>query len=187
MGKVKKIGLGIAIGFAALIVLGAIGSYVSEDTVKSNYIQKEETSKSIPLGDKKNPAPIGENIIAGDISFKVIGVKDISSVGSEYLGEDADGVFLVIDLIMENNGKESVQIISDYFKLIDSQERKFESDNQAWIYLDENVFLKQLQPTIPTKGQIIFDIPTNSETYTLEVTDSIFGLDKKYINIGVFP
>lgn len=187
MGKAKKIGLGIAIGFAALIVLGVIGSYVSEDTTESNDIQIEQVPEPIPVGDKNNPALIGENVIAGGISFKVTSVKTISSVGSEYLGEDADGIFLVIDLMMENNGKESVQIISDYFRLIDSQQRKFESDNQAWIYLDENVFLKQLQPTIPTKGQIIFDIPTHSETYILEVTDNIFALDRKYINVGVFP
>lgn len=87
---------------------------------------------------------------------------------------------------IENKGKESVEILSDYFTLIDSQGREFDTDNNAWIYLKENVFLKQLQPSLPTGGQIIFDLPKHDETYTLEITGGLFSFDQKYVLLGPF-
>lgn len=177
MGKGKKIGLGIGIGFGILIVLGALGSYVSDNT--------NESEKNVPIARKENPAKVGDTILVGDISYTIDSVFVSSSVGNDFLGEKADGMFIILNLEMENKGKESVQISSNYFKLIDSQNRVFETDNEAWIYLEKNVFLKQLQPSLPTSGQIVFDVPLSGDSYTLKITN-FYGFDEKFVSLGDF-
>jgi len=50
----------------------------------------------------------------------------------------------------ENLGKQSTTIDSSFMKIIDSQQREFSSDSKSWIYLKDNIFLKQVQPGLPT-------------------------------------
>jgi len=196
MGIGKKIGIGVGIFFGAIIALGIYGSTLPDDTefesdtvadqmIEDAKIQQSIPSeKIIPKGEKNNPANIDDTIVVEYIAFKVTKISTTDSIGDSLFGEKPDGVFIIIDLAMENRGDESVQIIGDYFTLIDSEDRKFDTDNEAWIYLKENVFLKQLQPSLPTTGQIVFDVPPHEETYVLEISLGIFGFDKKYVNLG---
>lgn len=178
MGKAKKVGLGIGIAFAILIILGAVGSYTSTNS--------SQTPKVIPLGEEENPANMGDTIFVGDITYKVTNVSTTQTVGNEFFNEKAEGIFIVLNMDIENNGKESAQILNTYFKLVDSQGRVFEGDNEAWIYLKDNTFLKQLQPNLPTKGQAVFDVPRSPESYTLKISGGLNSLDKKYIYLGKY-
>src|SRR3989304_734677 len=141
MGIGKKIGLGVAIAFGILIALGIAGSQLSNDSktiqdsasnqqpqAESEIQEKITTQKIIPLGEKENPAKIGDTIVTENIAYQVTKITKADVVGDSFLGEKADGVFLIIDLNIENKGKESVEILSDYFTLIDSQGREFDTD-----------------------------------------------------------
>jgi hypothetical protein len=79
--------------------------------------------------------------------------------------------------------KQSTTIDSSFMKIIDSQQREFSSDSKSWIYLKDNIFLKQVQPGLPTKGEVIFDVPKGI-TCNMQVTDSIWGVNTALIALG---
>ena len=126
---------------------------------------------------------LGDTITVDNIAYHVIKSSTTSRVGDEYAGKTADDIFIILALEMQNNGQQSKTILSSDFKLIDSKGREFSPDDSAWVYLTDNIMLKQLQPNLPTKGEIIFDVPNNPETYTLEISD-VLGVEKQYIAIG---
>lgn len=96
--------------------------------------------------------------------------------------EIADGVFLMVELEVENLGDETKTLSSSYVKAIDSQGRTFEYDNDAWIYLEDSLLLKQIQPGLPTKGETIFDVP-EGESFFIEVSSGLWG-EKELIAVG---
>jgi hypothetical protein len=176
-----KISAGIGIFFVFLIFLGAISNN------NSDVDNQENASHQISsIGEKDNPAKVGDSIVVGDIAYKITATSITHNVGGDLFGENADGVFIIVDMEMENRGTKSVQMLSNYFKLVDSKGREFETDNGAWIHLENNVFLKQLQPSLPTNGQIIFDVPTTTESYMMEIDGILFNNDKKYITLGQY-
>ena len=173
MRNLKKVALGIGVAFAFLMILPLI---VNNSSTNSNQPQKV-----VPLGEVSRPAKVGDTVVVGDLSYIVSNALMTEQVGEEYFNVNAQGVFIVVNMDVLNNGKESKQLLPYYFKLVDSKGRKFDGDNKAWIYLGDNVFLKQLQPNLLTKAQLVFDVPRTREAYALEITNGFYGDDKKYI------
>jgi len=196
----KKILLGAGVLFVGMIIFGVTSTFFQSDeelaereaeriadekAAKEQSIQQAKQSEEPkPIGKKDNPAKIGDPFLVGNFAFRVLETSTAKSVGSSLFGTKADGVFIIIDFAIENRGKESTDLYSDVFRLIDSKNRKFDTDNEAWIHLEKNVFLKQLQPSLPIRGQIIFDVPPQKENYILEISPGLFGFDKKYVSLG---
>lgn len=106
------------------------------------------------LGEKYHPADYLDTIIVGNIAYKVINSHSQYRLGDAFDRKTANGIFLIIDIEMENKGTKTVTMLSDnHFKLIDSEGREFETDNGAWIYLKNDILLKQLRPSLPTKAK----------------------------------
>jgi hypothetical protein len=126
---------------------------------------------------------VGDRVVVGDMAYTVNSVKTEKTVGDQYLNGQADGIFVIVDMTIENLGQKSATIDSNYMKIIDSQSREFSSDSKNWIYLKDNVFLKQVQPGLPSKGEVIFDVPQGIAC-DLQVTDSIWGTNKALISLG---
>ena len=125
---------------------------------------------------------IGDRVVVKDIAYTVNSAHTQSSVGSQNFGNTADGIFVIVDLTIENVGTESKDISSSFFKILDSNNRVFESDNEAWVYLDDNILFKQIQPGLPTKGQAIFDVPKNTNVF-LQVSGSIWDTETVVISL----
>lgn len=125
----------------------------------------------------------GDKVIVGDIAYTLNSAGTVTSVGNSYFSEEADGIFIIVDITIENIGDKSIDISSNYINVVDSQGRTFESDAAANMYLEDNLIFKQLQPGLPTSGKVVFDVPVG-ESFMLEVTDSLWGSNKKYITLG---
>lgn len=133
----------------------------------------------------------GEKVTVGDITYIVDDVYSASSLSNGFMSKEADGIFLIVDLTIENVGDDSTSILPDYCTLVDSKGRKFSYDSDSSLLttnldeIDKDLFLKQLQPGLPTKGEIIFQVPIG-ESFVLEVSDSLFKTKQntKYITIG---
>jgi len=104
-----------------------------------------------------------EQVIIGDFSYTFHDYETASYVGGQYFSEAADGKFAIFDVTIENMGKESLIFLSSYVRLRDEAGRYYDSDIAAEMYLtDETTFsLKQMQPTLPVRGKIVFDVPTD--------------------------
>lgn len=174
----KKILIGVGILLGIMMVLVAIGSNYSPAVDEQGDILRE----SYPLGDKYNPARTDQTVIVGDVAYKMTSWHEAKKLEDTFDSTTAQGIFIVVDLQIENKGTQSIQISNNYFKLVDSQGRKFDTDNAAWVQLENNLVLKQLQPSLPINGQLVFDVPNSAvdTTYNLEIT-AISGHDKKYI------
>lgn len=188
MGFIKTALKWILIAFVVIVFLGIIfGGSDDQATTSKDTVVVQPTETKPAEATQTEPVEkvyaIGDRVTTGEMAYIVTGMKTATSVGSADFGAKPDGIFMIIDMKIENLGKESKTIDSSYMKLIDSQGREFDTDNEAWAYLENNIFLKQVQPGLPTSGQVVFDVP-KGETFSLRVSGSFWGGDEQLIAVG---
>ena len=115
---------------------------------------------------------VGESFTVGSgaqtIEYTVTDVSTTDRVGSDVVGEDADGQFVIIKLEMTNTGDESLDLSSRPFTLVDSQDREFEVDTMAMGYTENSIVFEQLNPGLSKTGVIVFDVNPDGE-YDLHI------------------
>lgn len=130
---------------------------------------------------------IGDMVTVENIKYTVTDAFTLPYVGTGYYGKEADGIFVVITLSMENVGKESEYISSSQFGLIDNQDRKYDVSTEAIIYLGSMGFdaliFDKLGPGLKTEGSIIFDVPSDDKGLKLKISGGLFK-GSKTVEIG---
>lgn len=184
MNKIIKIIVGF---FALLIIIGLLSGGDTSDSSKSNVAQEsgvasESTSEAVAEATPET-YNIGDRVVVGERAYTITDVRTASSVGNDYSKQTATGIFVVVTMTVENIGKESATMSTGDVKIIDSEDRTFESDTEAWTALQENILLKQIQPGLPVTGQTIFDVPKGI-TANLQVSDGIWSTETKLISLG---
>ena len=72
---------------------------------------KEEETKT------KAENKIGEVVKVGDVEY-IVNSKSLSqNVGGEF-GKNANGIYLILNVTVKNNGKKSITVTDDFFKLL---------------------------------------------------------------------
>jgi len=132
---------------------------------------------------------IGESFTVGSgaesIQYEVTNVQTTDSVGSDAVGEEADGIFLVIELRMKNVGDESLDLSSRPFRVVDSQDREFETDTAAMAYVENSIVFEQLNPGLEKQGVLVFDVPAGA-TFRLRIDPAgmFSGAESHFVTIG---
>lgn len=139
---------------------------------------------------------IGESFTVGSgdqsIEYRVVDAFFQGTVGSSTLGEEADGIYFVVILDMENVGQESFDISDRHLRAVDDQDREFEADFGASAYADndpridaEGIGYEQLNPGLTITRSVIFDVNPGAE-YQLKIEPAgVFsGADAHYIPVG---
>ena len=170
-----KILTGILVFIVFIVVVSASGGDSSNSGSGDSGSKQEQSQKQ-----EKVTAKIGEQVQSGDLAFTVNGVKDFKSLGNSYTQKDAQGVFKVVSLKIENVGKETKTIDSSMIKLTDSEGRTFERsiDGQTAKGLSQgqvDLFLQQVQPGLSVNGEIVFDIPETAEGLVIELRGGLFA------------
>jgi hypothetical protein len=142
----------ILTGLGVFILLIIIGGMSSTDTPST------ESGTTLPTEDNIKTYNLNEEIIMGNFKYVFKSVETRTSIGSSYVGNEANGIFLIIDLEVENIGNEA-DYISNEIYVIDNQGREFSQDDGSWIFLDDNFIFEELNPGLTKKGQLIFDVP----------------------------
>ncbi|MGQ7358713.1 DUF4352 domain-containing protein [Streptococcus suis] len=75
----------------------------TEASASSSEEQKETTTYSI-----------GQEVPVGDVVYLVNSKEVTTNVGGEF-GKTANGVFLVLNVTVKNNGKEAITVRDDFF------------------------------------------------------------------------
>lgn len=176
----------VGIFFGILIIFSLISG--SGDNVNQNNGVVDDNPQEKTIHD------LGETFLVDDVSFTVNKITKQSEVG-EYLmgtlmGAEANGIFYIVDLTLENEAQESKDIFMEDFKIIDSQGRKFDYDTMAEIYYDKEgkkaiMFGEQLQPGLPISGVKIFDLPETAEGLKLEIGCCGFTSETAQVDLGV--
>lgn len=142
---------------------------------------------------------VGERFTVGSgeksIRYTVEEATLARSVGTSSFNTDADGLFLIVVLSMENVGDETIDITSRHLQVVDSEGREFDADTGANVYVSqdarfdaEGITFEQLQPGIRQTRVVVFDVATN-QSYALKIDPAgIFsGADTHYVGLGNVP
>lgn len=140
------------------------GSQPSEQATESQPLTKEKEEKEIS---------IGELTEVGNFVYKVERNTFKKTIGDEYFGKTADGIYLLVTLSIKNISGESRTLDNSLFKLTDSNGIEYEPSTDGTTAFEmsggNSLFLKQCQPKITTKGTLVFEVPEKG-TYDLHLS-----------------
>jgi hypothetical protein len=162
----------------------------------SNSETQTDNEDSTPTATGQPVYDIGQTFTVGSgdktVEYVVNSVDAYSSIGSGAVSEDASGVFVVVVLEMTNQSEETIDVSSNHLKLIDDQDREFDADAGASVYVEsddrinaEGFAFEQLNPGLSTSGAVIYDVSPGT-TYELMVEPvGIFSsANSKRVDLG---
>jgi hypothetical protein len=194
--KITGIGCG---GFILLIILIAVlGIALSGPEVETGEEiaqDQEEQQQEQPEGDaqpEEEPeeavASIGEEVTVGDVSYTVNSAQPVSELEDPSgFQEPLSGNFVLVSFTFANNGSEPVTVSDIGLYLYDSQERQFETDSDAVMYLPEETsifLLDRVNPGLEQEVQAVYAVPPDAEGFELEVSSGFFASESKRIDLG---
>ena len=186
----------------ALFVIGALGnalkggesssqttaSTVSSSTATSSTdaTTEQATTKTNVTEKKATVYGIGQEVPVGDVVYIVHSKEVTTNVGGEF-GKNANGVYLVLNVTVKNNGKKAITVTDDFFTL-QKGETTYKTDSAAGLYAnqDANFFLSEVNPESTITGNVVFDITeetANDPSIQLKVQTGFWGTETGLINL----
>ncbi|RLP89284.1 DUF4352 domain-containing protein [Micromonospora sp. BL4] len=123
-------------------------------------------------------AKVGEAARDGKFEFTVKSAKcGVAKVGSDLLGQKAQGQFCLVTVNVKNIGKEAQMFDGSSQKAYAADGTEYSADGGAAIYANKNAetFLNDVNPGNQVSGVVVFDIPKNVKLAKLELHDSPFS------------
>ncbi len=176
--------------FIGLAIIGSISSGNKSST--SSTPDKVVNQEAITPTQNTKTYGLGDSLVAGDFTWKIIGVSTTTeigqTIGDNFFGEKANGIFVILDVEVENTGKSAKYLSDSYIKLIDDQSREFSASTIAAIYLKPEgsaLVFTQLNPGIVKKGKIVYDVPTGLKVANVKITSSLFTTESYLVKINI--
>ncbi len=182
---------GIVLFFVGLFIPSPEVTSADKELVtneSSSSVVEEEQSSESDDNDLVEVVSIGQTATVGDVSYVVNGIETASSLGSEYFGESAQGVFLLVNVTVTNNGNEALDVSDSFFSLVNG-EKTYDSNTMAAVHANENgesFFVKSINPDLSLTSYVVFDVPQSiidSSTKQLQVQTGYWGTEKGLINL----
>lgn len=140
---------------------------------------------------------IGESFTVGDGAQSIEYTLNGAFAIGDYIGADADlgstpdGTFVVVNLDLENVGDETLDISTNFMKLVDQEDRTFEADTEAGIYADQDsrvsadpITFDQLQPGLSVTRAVIFDVGPGTYRFAAEPAGVFSNAETHYVPLG---
>ena len=140
-------------------------------------------------GSRSNPFKVGDTVKLTGTQYTVKSARKGPSVGSVYSKQKANGVYVIVELTIENKKDETKTFLDEAAKVIGGNGKTYSTDNDgtfAAIGGDEQpLFLEDMQPDVPKTGTLVYDVPVGkAKGSMLEVSD-LFGGGEAYIDLGL--
>ncbi|MEV0895620.1 DUF4352 domain-containing protein [Actinoplanes sp. NPDC049802] len=171
----------IAGAVVGLTLLGCSGAGDTETAAADEPAGVEATAakqeKKADKPEKKTPG-LNDAVRDGKFEFTVTKVKcGVNKVGSDLIGEKAQGQFCLIDVQVKNIGKEAQAFADSAQKAFDAKKVEYSVDSAAALYAneDQQVLFEEINPGNTVKGKLVFDIPDGTKLTSLELHDSVFS------------
>lgn len=135
---------------------------------------------------------VNENLQVGEVRWKVTEVEKKDQIErGEYIAPlAAQGSFVILALEVELLGKESGNISSAQFVIVDSKGREFKADDEASSALtmagNEQMFFSEVHPNVVKNGKVAFDIAKDATGLKLKIKDlRMFSDEFGYVDLGI--
>lgn len=150
--------------------------------VKDQMIGTEASNITVSKEEKQEHkeivSSIGKEIEVGHFVYTINGFKYIKTVGNEFAGETADGIYLLVDISVTNISNETRTLDGSLFSVTDKDGAKFEHSISGSTALEmsgkKTLFMKECHPKIKTRGTLIFEVPSKG-LYYMELLGSFWG------------
>ena len=147
------------------------------------------SSDSNKAGSKSNPFKVGDTVELEGTQYTVESARKGKSVGGQYSKEEAGGVFVIVELTIENKKNETKTFSSNAAKVIGGNGKSYSTDDEGTFAMigtgGETLILEEMQPDVPEKGTLVYDLPVGkAKGSMLEVSD-LFGGGEAYIDLGL--
>lgn len=188
----KKRWIGPIAIIALITIISATSSTDTGGPEKVGGSASDEASTSSSpdkAGSKSNPIKLGETVKLEGTQYTVKSAKKAPAVGGAFFKEKANGVFVIVELTVENKKDETKTFLDEAAKFIGSNGKTYSTDSEGTIASagegDESFILMDMQPDVPETGVLVYDVPVGkAKGGVLEVSD-LFGRGEAYIDLGL--
>lgn len=162
----------------------AAGSKSSETAVQDPAAQDPAAETSKPA-DKKASKPaekskpgLGTPVTSGGFEFTAVSIEEIgTTVGNEFLSENAQGRYVRVNVRVANVGDKPKYFFTNALTIVDQTGRSFNADTTATLYDQSNsdTWILEINPGNAIEGGIVFDLPADVVATTLKVSGGGFS------------
>lgn len=161
-----------ALGFINMVAGG--GGSTDQQTADNQDEQQEEEQQE----EEEKVAQIGEAARDGKFEFTVNGIDcGQKQVGGQYVNEQAQGQYCLLDVKVENVGDRAQSLFADNQYLYNDQDQEYSADSEATFTLNpqDTTLFEEINPGNALTGKIVFDVPENANIVRAELHDSAFS------------
>jgi hypothetical protein len=152
---------------------------------KSGKPDDSNDSAGAEQGSQESPAKIGQAVELEGTRYTVTNVKTSDSLGSSFMKEKADGIFVVVNMTIENLKDESKIFVDSAAEFAASDGTTYTTDSDAAFIADDTLILTEMHPDLPTKGTLIFDVPSSKLKGGQLAVSDLFGGGEAFIDLGL--
>lgn len=139
---------------------------------------------------------IGDTFTVGEgnrtIEYTINSAETYELLGGEFSQEEPDGIFVVVQMELTNQGDESFSISTRAYSVLDSNDNSFDPDTGAGFAIDQDgrieadsISFDQLNPGLSTSGALAFDVPEGEEIrLRIEPTGWLDTSDSHEVELG---
>ena len=181
----------IPIALVVIIVISQVATAGGSDDgpEKVSSSKSDGTSTDNKVGSKSNPIKIGETVKLQGTQYTVMSAKIAPEVGSEFFKETANGIYVVVELTIENTKDETKTFSDEAAKFIGSNKKSYSTDIDGSIAAmgddGEALMFEDMQPDVAKTGILVYDVPKDATAGSLLEVSDLFGRGEAYIDLGL--
>ena len=159
----------IGVLLIAVLVSGCV-EFPETPTTTDGNVQNQVESAPTPESQPETIHATGEDVEVDYLAYKVTKAETFTEMGTSVFKKETNGKFVKVYLDITNNAKETKDIFSPRFTLVDHQDRRYDRLSDDILYIADGLELgKQVQPGLTTSGAIVFELPKDSENLVLVI------------------
>lgn len=186
----------LVVGYVALVIAGCeVEESGSSGSSDSESAAKDGGGRGFEATDDHTPKMgVGKTVKVDGVRYKILSADTAKSIGDEYVGETADGQFLVLRIRARNDRKKS-STLTDSVMAIEANGNTYEPDSEGTFAFElsrggdqneDSFFLRDIQPGTATKGYVVFDLPRkvlNKQDLSVRFNELGFGSTHGYLAV----
>lgn len=116
---------------------------------------------------------LGEEIELATIKMTAVSSEETKSLYDSLLDQKTEAEegtkYVIYTVKVENIGKSTISFDTNALVLVDGEERSYEVDDATYFYVDNGIAYRDLSPSIPETGLLVYKVPVDCSDYKILV------------------